>query len=56
LNNSKTTKEIVQNFYQALAQKNASDDIIFSDSGLKIHEEGREAVIKSFDRFLQAVR
>jgi ketosteroid isomerase-like protein len=22
LNNSKTTKEIVQNFYQALAQKN----------------------------------
>jgi ketosteroid isomerase-like protein len=23
---------------------------------LKIHEEGREAVIKSFDRFLQAVQ
>lgn len=61
MNNSKTTKEIVQNFYQALAQKNGwqtllSEDIIFTDSGLKIHEEGREAVIKSFDRFLQAVQ
>ena len=61
MNNSKTTKEIVQNFYHALSQKNGwrallYEDIIFTDSGLKIHEEGKEAVTKSFDRFLQAVQ
>ncbi len=56
-----TTKEIVQNFYEGLAQKNdqwqqnLSEEIVFSDASKKLHAEGRDAFIQSFTSFLRAV-
>jgi ketosteroid isomerase-like protein len=56
-----TTKEIVQDFYTSLAQKNdqwqqnLSEDVVFSDASKKLHAEGREAFIQSFISFLRAV-
>lgn len=54
-------KEIIQNFYDGLAQKNDEwqqnlfEDIVFSDASKKLHAEGRDAFIQSFSTFLRAV-
>lgn len=54
-------KEIIQYFYDGLAQKNdewqmnLSEDIVFSDASKKLHAEGRDAFIQSFSAFLRAV-
>jgi ketosteroid isomerase-like protein len=61
MNNSRTTRDIVQKWYRLLAQKNEwqnliSEDIKLADSSLNIHEEGRIAVTKSFDQFLKTVQ
>ncbi len=56
-----TIQEIIQSFYDGLAQKNdswqkhLSEDVVFTDSGLNIHEEGKEAFLQSFNNFLKAV-
>lgn len=56
-----TVKEIVQNFYEGLAQKNddwqrdLSESIVFSDASGKLKATGRDAFIQSFSTFLRAV-
>ncbi len=57
-----TEKEIIQSFYDGLAhrnsekwQKDLSDDIVFSDASHRLHAEGKNAFIQSFDNFLRAV-
>lgn len=57
-----TVKEIIQNFYNDVAQKNSewqkylAPDILFSDANKKLHAEGKEAFIQSFNNFLLAVQ
>ncbi len=54
-------KEVIQNFYRGLAQKNGgwqeniSENIHFSDASKKLQAEGKPAFIQSFNRFLQGV-
>jgi ketosteroid isomerase-like protein len=56
-----TVKEILQSFYNSLAnknndwQKNLSEGVIFSDASQKLHAEGKYAFIQSFTGFLRAV-
>jgi ketosteroid isomerase-like protein len=56
-----TVKEIIQSFYDRLAQKNdawqkhLASDVVFSDASMKLHAEGKEAFIQSFTPFLRAV-
>jgi ketosteroid isomerase-like protein len=57
-----TTKEPILDFYDGLAKQNDkwhanfSDDMAFSDSGLNINLQGKEAVITSYQRFLPSVK
>lgn len=54
-------QEIIQSFYDGLAQKNdtwqdhLAEDIIFADASKKLHAEGSDAFIQSFSTFLRAV-
>lgn len=56
-----TVQEIIQSFYDGLAQKNdtwqdhVAEDIVFADASKKLHAEGRDAFIQSFSTFLRAV-
>ncbi len=56
-----TIKEVIQNFYHGLAQKNdawqenLSENIHFSDASKKLQAEGKPAFIQSFNRFLQGL-
>jgi ketosteroid isomerase-like protein len=56
-----TVTEIIQSFYDGLAQKNdawqmhLASDVVFSDASMKLHAEGKEAFIQSFTPFLRAV-
>ncbi len=56
-----TVKEIIQHFYDGLAQKNdewqkhLASDVVFSDASKKLNAEGKEAFIQSFTNFLRAV-
>lgn len=56
-----TAREIIQNFYTALAQKNdawqkdLAGDVVFSDASQRLHAEGRQAFIQSFIPFLRSV-
>jgi len=56
-----TPKDLVEQYYDNLVQKNSvwptlfSDDIIFADASMSINQAGREAVIKSFEQFLKTV-
>jgi ketosteroid isomerase-like protein len=56
-----TLREVVQSFYDGLAhkndawQQNLSEDVVFSDASRRLHAEGRNAFIQSFNAFLQAV-
>ncbi len=56
-----TIREVIQNFYDSLAQKNdawqknLAEDVIFSDASNRLHAEGRDAFIKSFIPFLRSV-
>ncbi len=56
-----TVKEIIQRFYDGLAQKNdiwqdhLAEDIVFADASKQLHAEGRGAFIQSFSTFLLAV-
>ena len=56
-----TPKEVVQKYYDNLAQKNETwntlfaDDITFSDSAMNMNEAGKDAVTNSFNRFLKGV-
>ena len=56
-----TVKEIIQDFYSGLAQKNdawqknLAEDVVFSDASKKLHAEGKEAFIQSFNPFLRSV-
>ncbi len=56
-----TVKEILQSFYENLAkknndgQKNLSENVVFSDAGMRLHAEGKDAFIQSFTGFLQSV-
>lgn len=55
------TKTIVTSFYNSLSQKstdwqkNLADDVVFSDASGRLHAEGKEAFIQSFNTFLRAV-
>lgn len=57
-----TGKEIVQSFYEGLAQKSdawkehLSENVVFSDASMKLHTEGKEAFVTAFDSFLRAVQ
>ncbi len=54
-------REIIENFYTSLAQKNdkwqenLSENVVFSDASNKLHAEGRDAFIRSFTPFLRSV-
>ncbi len=56
-----TAKEIIQNFYDALARKtdewqqHLAENVTFSDASHKLHAEGKAAFIQSFTGFLRAV-
>jgi predicted SnoaL-like aldol condensation-catalyzing enzyme len=56
-----TVKEIIQNFYNGLVQKNdewqkhLASDVVFADASKKLHAEGKEAFIQSFTNFLRTV-
>lgn len=56
-----TPREIIENYYDNLEQKNDvwstmySDEITFSDAGMNINEAGNEAVTNSFKQFLKSV-
>lgn len=56
-----TAKEIIQNFYTSLNQKNdawqkdLASDVIFSDASKKLQAEGKEAFVQAFINFLHAV-
>lgn len=55
------TAEIIQNFYDSLAQKtdawqrDLADNVVFADASNRLHAEGRDAFIQSFTGFLRAV-
>ena len=55
------TKDIIQNYYKSLEEKNDvwkdlySEDAIFSDAAQILLAEGKEAVIQSFTPFLKGV-
>ena len=56
-----TSKELVQQYYDNLAQKNEAwqslfaDDMTFSDSAMNMNEAGKDAVINSFNQFLKSI-
>jgi ketosteroid isomerase-like protein len=56
-----TPKDIVEQYYDNLVQKNAvwptlfADDVIFADAGMNINQAGKEAVTKSFEKFLETI-
>ncbi len=56
-----TVKEVLQSFYDSLAKKNndwqkdLSENVEFSDASKRLHAEGKEAFIQSFNGFLRAV-
>lgn len=55
------TKELVQNYYRSLSQKDDhwqhlySEDAVFSDASLSLLAKGKAAVIQSFVPFLKSV-
>jgi ketosteroid isomerase-like protein len=55
------TKEVIQNFYNGLAnkdtnwQRDLADNVVFSDASGKLHAEGKEMFIKAFTPFLMGV-
>lgn len=57
-----STKELIQSYYNSLAQKNDSwqelysEDAIFSDASHILHAQGKIAVIHSFTPFLKGVK
>ncbi len=56
-----TVTEMIQHFYDGLAQKNEtwqenlSEEREFSDASKRLHAEGKEAFIQSFTTFLRTV-
>ena len=56
-----TVTEMIQRFYDGLAQKNdtwqenLSEQVVFSDASKQLHAEGKEAFIQSFTTFLRAI-
>ena len=56
-----TVPDIIQNFYESLAQKtdawqrDLAEDVVFADASKRLHTEGRDAFIQSFTGFLRAV-
>ena len=56
-----TAKEIIQNFYASLEQKDGqwqqhlAPGVVFSDASRRLHAEGKEGFIQSFTPFLRAV-
>jgi ketosteroid isomerase-like protein len=56
-----TIKEMLQSFYDSLAKKDdawqeyLADDVVFTDSNKKLHEEGKQAFIQSYSDFLKTV-
>ncbi len=56
-----TVTEIIQGFYNGLAQKNdewqknLAEDVVFSDASGRLHAEGKAAFIQSFKAFLPAI-
>ncbi len=56
-----STKELVQSYYDSLAQKNDtwqelySEDAVFSDASQTLNAKGKAAVIQSFTPFLKGV-
>ena len=56
-----TPKELVEQFYDYLVQKNDawstlfSENITFADAGMNINQAGKEGVVNSFNQFLRSV-
>ena len=55
------TKEVIEKFYESLAQKNDawqelwSDDASFTDASMTLNAQGKDAVIQSFMPFIKGV-
>ena|ERR1700722_5404254 len=56
-----TPKELVEQFYDYLVQKNEawstlfSENMTFADAGMNINQAGKQNVINSFNQFLRSV-